>query len=340
MSVIDTFGRPLRSLRISVTDRCNLRCQYCMPEQEYAWLPRKDLLDFEEISTLVDVFAALGVDKLRITGGEPLLRRNLPLLVKLLATKRTIKDLALTTNGVLLAEYAQSLRDAGLHRITVSIDTLRADRFRDLTRSNIHDSVLEGIEAATTSGFDSVKLDTVVIRGTNDDELSDLVEYAKRIGAEIRFIEYMDVGGATQWSMNKVVPREEILCKLSNHYGSITPVLEQDSAAADRFLLPDGTCFGIISSTTKPFCRDCDRSRLTADGLWFLCLYAAHGIDLRIPLRSGISTEDLRELITLTWQQRAARGAELRLTSGQRTVLISLDELQKEPHLEMHTRGG
>ena len=340
MTVIDTFGRPLRSLRVSVTDRCNLRCQYCMPEEEYVWLPREDLLSFEEMSALVDVFAGLGVDKLRITGGEPLVRRDLPALVRLLAAKRTIRDLALTTNGVLLADQARSLRDAGLHRITISIDTLRPDRFRDLTRFDAHHSVLEGIEAAAAAGFDSVKLDAVVIRGTNDDELVDLVEYAKRTGAEIRFIEYMDVGGATRWSMDKVVPREEMLRMLEAQYGSVTPVVEESSAPADRFTLPDGTLFGIISSTTEPFCRECDRSRLTADGLWYLCLYAAHGTDLRRPLRSGASPHDLRSLITSVWQQRADRGAELRLASDRRTPLISVDELQREPHLEMHTRGG
>ena len=340
MTVIDTLGRPLRSLRISVTDRCNLRCQYCMPEEEYVWLPREDILSFEEVSALVDVFAGLGVDKLRITGGEPLVRRDVPALVRLLAAKRVIRDLALTTNGVLLAEQARSLRDAGLHRITISIDTLRPDRFRHLTRFDTHRAVLEGIEAAAAAGFDSVKLDAVVMRSTNDDELVDLMEYGKRVGVEVRFIEYMDVGGATRWSMDKVVPRQEMLRVLEAHYGSVTPVVEEISAPADRFTLPDGTLFGIISSTTAPFCRECDRSRLTADGLWYLCLYAARGTDLRRPLRAGAPPAELRSLITSVWQPRADRGAELRLASDRRTPFISVDELQKEPHLEMHTRGG
>ena len=175
MTVTDTLGRPLRSLRISVTDRCNLRCAYCMPEEDYVWLPRQDILTFEEVSTLVDVFAGLGVDKLRLTGGEPLLRRDVPALVRLLARKHTIRDLALTTNGVLLAEQARPLRDAGLHRITISLDTLRPERFRELTRVDTHRAVLAGIEAAVAAGFDSVKLDAVVIRGANDDELVELV---------------------------------------------------------------------------------------------------------------------------------------------------------------------
>ena len=340
MTVTDTLGRPLRSLRISVTDRCNLRCAYCMPEEDYVWLPRQDILTFEEVSTLVDVFAGLGVDKLRLTGGEPLLRRGVPALVRLLAEKHTIRDLALTTNGVLLAEQARPLRDAGLHRITISLDTLRPNRFRELTRVDTHGAVLAGIEAAVAAGFDSVKLDAVVIRDANDDELVELVEYSKRVGAEVRFIEYMDVGGATRWSMDNVVSRQDILGMLEAHYGSTTPIVEESSAPADRFRLPDGTTFGIISSTTAPFCRRCDRSRLTADGLWYLCLYAPQGTDLRRPLRAGASPRDLRSLITSVWQTRADRGAEQRLASDRRAPLISVDELQKEPHLEMHTRGG
>ena len=340
MTVTDTLGRPLRSLRISVTDRCNLRCAYCMPEEDYVWLPRQNILTFEEVSTLVDVFAGLGVDKLRLTGGEPLLRRDVPALVRLLAGKHTIRDLALTTNGVLLAEQARPLRDAGLHRVTISLDTLRPDRFRELTRVDTHRAVLAGIEAAVAAGFDSVKLDAVVIRGANDDELVELVEYSKRVGAEVRFIEYMDVGGATRWSMDNVVSRQDILGVLEAHYGSTTPIVEESSAPADRFRLPDGTTFGIISSTTAPFCRRCDRSRLTADGVWYLCLYAPQGTDLRQPLRAGASPHDLRSLITSVWQTRADRGAEQRLASDRRAPLISIDELQKEPHLEMHTRGG
>ena len=202
--VHDLLGRPLRSLRISVTDRCNLRCSYCMPEQDYVWLPREDILDFEEIERLADAFIALGVDKVRITGGEPLLRRGLPDLVARLAGRPAIRDLALTTNGVLLAQQAKALRDAGLHRITISLDTLHADRFRDLTRMDDLPRVLEGIDAATPI-FPGFKLDTVVMRGVNDDELPDLLEFGREHGAEVRFIEYMDVGGATRWSMQRVV---------------------------------------------------------------------------------------------------------------------------------------
>ena len=340
MTHVDTLGRPLRNLRISVTDRCNLRCQYCMPEEEYVWLPREDLLTFEEVSALVDVFAGLGVDKVRLTGGEPLLRRDLPRLVRLLAAKPRIRDLAITTNGVLLAEQARALYEAGLHRVTVSLDTLRPERFRRLTRRDDHGKVLAGIAAVTRAGFKGLKLDTVVMRGSNDDELVDLLEYGKRVGAEVRFIEYMDVGGATLWSMNAVLPRVAMLDRLERHYGRIEPVVEESTAPADRFALPDGTIFGIISSTTAPFCRSCDRSRLTADGMWYLCLYAKQGTDLRGPLRAGASPEALRSLIVPAWQRRADRGAEERLALVDRAPLVQIGELKKDPHLEMHTRGG
>jgi cyclic pyranopterin phosphate synthase len=339
MPLLDTFGRPLRNLRLSVTDRCNLRCAYCMPEKDYVWLPREDVLRFEEISTLVDVFVALGVNKLRLTGGEPLLRRDLSALVKMLAAKAGLTDLALTTNGVLLAEQADALRAAGLGRITVSLDTLHPKRFTALTRFDSLDAVLEGMDAASRV-FGRFKIDSVVIRGVNDDELADLIEYGRSKNAEVRFIEYMDVGGATRWSPADVVSRTEILETLAVRYGPVEPLLEVSSAPADRFRLPDGTVFGIISSTTAPFCGSCDRSRLTADGLWYLCLYAARGIDLRAALRAGAPAEELSALITSEWQARADRGAEDRLALGERRGFVPITELRKDPHLEMHTRGG
>ncbi|HVQ75137.1 MAG TPA: GTP 3',8-cyclase MoaA [Candidatus Binatia bacterium] len=336
----DLRGRPLRNLRLSVTDRCNLRCQYCMPEEEYVWLPRGDVLTFEEMSTLVDVFARLGVDKVRLTGGEPLLRKGVERLIRMIAAKPTIRDLAMTTNGVMLGPEAGVLRAAGLHRVTVSLDTLRPDRFRALTRRDSHRQVLDGIEAARTAGFSGLKLDTVVIRGVNDDELVDLVEYGRRVAAEVRFIEYMDVGGATSWSMAQVMSRAAMLDALSRHYGPIDPIAEESSAPADRFRLPDGTVFGIISSTTQPFCQTCDRSRLTADGTWYLCLYATRGIDLREPLRSGVSADAIAALIAGIWRGRRDRGAEDRLALGTRGPLVQIGELRRDPRLEMHTRGG
>jgi cyclic pyranopterin phosphate synthase len=338
--VRDTFGRFLKNLRISVTDRCNLRCQYCMPEEEYVWLPREEILHFGEMAALVDVFIELGVDKVRLTGGEPLLRRDMPRLVQMLAAKPALKDLALTTNGVLLAEHAPALREAGLHRVTVSLDTLVPERFTRLTRRTTHAQVLEGIRAVTKAGFTGTKLDTVVIKGVNDDELADLIELGKTVPAEVRFIEYMDVGGATQWSMASVVSRAEMLAILERRYGAIEPVIETSTAPADRFRLPDGTVFGIISSTTAPFCSDCDRSRLTADGMWYLCLYALQGIDLRGPFRRGASVDELKALISGGWTARVDRGAEERLALRDRSPLMQIGQLKRDPHLEMHTRGG
>ncbi len=340
MATPDTYGRLLRNLRVSITDRCNLRCGYCMPEEEYVWLPREAILHFEEISRLVDVFTTLGVDKVRLTGGEPLLRRDVPALIRLLAAKPALRDLAITTNGVLLAEHAAALRAAGLHRVTVSLDTLHADRFAALTRRTSHAQVLEGIRSVPRAGFTGTKLDTVVIRGVNDDELADLIEFGKTVPAEVRFIEYMDVGGATRWAMDQVVSGKEMLERLERRYGRITPVIEESTAPADRYALPDGTVFGIIASTTAPFCADCDRSRLTADGMWYLCLYALTGVDLRGPLRAGAPAAELAELIAGGWERRADRGAEERLALRDRRPLIQIGGLKRDPHLEMHTRGG
>ncbi len=340
MVVKDVYERPLRNLRISVTDRCNLRCGYCMPEEDYVWLPREQILDFEEISTLADVFMDLGVDKIRLTGGEPLLRRSLPELIRLLAAKPRLRDLALTTNGVLLGEQAPALRAAGLHRVTVSLDTLRPERFTALTRRPNHAQVLEGIAALAPAGFTGTKLDTVVMRGVNDDELADLIEYGRTVPAEVRFIEYMDVGGATRWSIDKVVSRAEMLKILERRYGRIEPVVEESTAPADRYTLADGTVFGIIASTTEPFCASCDRSRLTADGVFYLCLYAQKGVDLRGPLRRGASRDELHALIAGAWGRRADRGAEERLRLRDRTPLVQIGRLREDPHLEMHTRGG
>ena len=337
----DLLGRPLRNLRVSVTDRCNLRCEYCMPEDDYVWLPREDVLHFEETSTLVDVFLSLGVDKIRLTGGEPLLRRDVPALVQMITAKPGLKDLALTTNGVLLADQADALKSAGLGRITVSLDTLNPDRFVTLTRFNQLEAVHAGIAAAHRV-FGRLKIDTVVIRGVNDDELIPLIEYARSVNGEIRFIEYMDVGGASRWSPDRVVSRGQMLDALERHYGEIVPIPEAGSSApAERFALEDGTTFGIISSTTSPFCSTCDRSRLTADGMWYLCLYATGGIDLRAPLRHGASTDELKALIAGSWGARADRGAEERLALGERRAFVPVqDLLKKDPHLEMHTRGG
>jgi len=338
----DTRNRPLGSLRVSVTDRCNLRCRYCMPEDDYVWLPRTSLLTFEEIARLTRVFTDLGVSKVRLTGGEPLLRHELPALVRLLRQNQGVHDLALTTNGVLLAKHAAPLRAAGLARVTVSLDTLRPERMQEFAKSAHHADVLAGIAAARAAGFERVKLNTVVVRGFNDDEIVDLIEFGRAHAVEVRFIEYMDVGGATHWTAEQVVSQREMLERLTARYGPITPVRDDADprAPAERFRLPDGLTFGVIASVTAPFCANCDRSRLTADGTWFLCLYAERGVDLREPLRAGASDDDLRALITATWTARADRGAEERLSVARRGALYQIDELRADPRREMHTRGG
>jgi cyclic pyranopterin phosphate synthase len=336
----DSLGRPLGQLRVSVTDRCNLRCHYCMPEEEYHWLPREDLLSYEEIAELAAAFSEAGVRKVRLTGGEPLLRRDLHRLVGLLAANERLRDIALTTNGILLAESARALRAAGLHRVTVSLDTLRPERFRALTRRDMHDRVLEGIRAAAAAGFEKLKIDTVIVRDTNDDEILDILEFGRTIGAEVRFIEYMDVGGATMWAPGRVVSRAEMLATIERRFGAIEALPAEDAAPAERFALVDGTTFGIIASVTAPFCRSCDRSRLTADGMWYLCLYAQRGTDLRGPLRGGASREEIGRLLGDVWAGRADRGAEMRLEARARGPLIPVESLRSDPHLEMHTRGG
>jgi cyclic pyranopterin phosphate synthase len=311
-----------------------------MPEADYAWLPRESLLTFEELARLARLFASLGARKVRLTGGEPLLRRDLPELVRMLAHDPRIDDLALTTNGLLLSRQIDALADAGLGRVTVSLDTLSPERFLSLARSPRHADVLDGIEAVERRAL-GLKLNTVVMRGVNDDELVPLLRFAKQHGAELRFIEYMDVGGATGWSADEVVSRAEMLTRIGAEFGQVEEVAEPDSRApAERFRLPDGQTFGIIASTTAPFCRTCDRSRITADGTWFLCLYAEGGLDLRAPLRDGAGDEELRQLIARHWAERQDRGAELRAQAPGRTPLYQLQMLRADPHREMHTRGG
>jgi GTP 3',8-cyclase len=346
--LLDLLGRPLKNLRVSVTDRCNLRCLYCMPEEDYVWLPREELLSFEELAQLVDVFTHLGVSRVRLTGGEPLLRHNLDRLVRMLAANPRIGDLALTTNGVLFADQAEALKRAGLGRVTISLDTLRPERFRQMTRRDEHTRVLAAFAAARQAGFTSTKLDAVAVRGENDDELADLIDFGRRNDVEVRFIEYMDVLGATKWSMAKVISRDEILEQLERSFGPIKPVAETSSAPASRFVLRDGTVFGIIASTTAPFCRSCDRSRVTADGMWYRCLYATQGTDLRRLLRSGQKSgtsmeealADIAGIITEGWHVRDDRGAEQRHAQRNRQAFVALEELRRDPHLEMHTRGG
>lgn len=287
---------------------------------------------------------AVGVDKVRITGGEPLIRPDLTEIIRRLSAKlgngTGLRDLAITTNGVLLAPRVDELRAAGLRRVTISIDTLQPERFKLISQRSSHARVIEGIRAVGAAGFVDTKLDAVMIRGVNDDELCDLIEFGRSVSAEVRFIEYMDVGGAQQWSMGKVLSKAEMLRTISKRYGEIEIVPKTDRAPANRFRLPDGITFGIIASTTEPFCATCDRSRLTADGMWLHCLYALSGTNLRDPLRAGATKDEMVDILSRGWLGRSARGAEQRARQRSRDVFLPLSVLKSDPHLEMHTRGG
>lgn len=338
---VDLLDRPLGSLRLSVTDRCNIRCQYCMPEDDYVWLPKSSILTFEQTQRLTRIFVRLGVRRVRITGGEPLLRQDLAKLVRGLAAIDGVEDVAMTTNGILLDRYAAALHDAGMNRVTVSLDTLDRGRFEFFTKSKRFDDVVAGIDAAVAVGFDSVKMNAVVIRGLNDDELVPLLEFAGDRGVELRFIEYMDVGGATQWSSHSVVSRCEILERVTAEYGNLRELRDgRGTAPAERFAVPDGRVFGIISSTTAPFCSQCDRSRVTADGVWYLCLYAEQGIGLKEMLEAGATDREIESRVAEVWRGRSDRGAEDRLGIADRGVLYQIKSLRGDPHREMHTRGG
>jgi len=339
--ILDRHARPLGTLRLSVTDRCNLRCRYCMPEDEYVWLPSESILSQGELVRLARIFVGLGAREVRVTGGEPLLRADLEAIVLGIAGVEGLADLALTTNGVLLADRAEALARAGLHRVTISLDTLRPERARALSRTTRLEDVLRGLRATQKAGLSGTKINAVVMRGVNEDEIGDLLELGRGHGAEVRFIEYMDVGGATRWSLADVVSREEILSAIANRFGTPARVDPHGSLApAERFRLPDGTVFGVVASTTAPFCGSCDRSRVTADGVWLTCLYAEQGQSLRAPLREGASDETLAELIRLRWTARADRGAEERLRLPAREALVPISRLRADPHREMHTRGG
>jgi GTP 3',8-cyclase len=311
-----------------------------MPEDNYVWLPRQSILSFEEMTRLAGIFAGLGAGKVRITGGEPLLRHDLHRLVAQLRALNGVEDLALTTNGLLLARHSAQLKAAGLDRLTVSLDTLRPERMESFARTPHHADILAGLDAARASGFTGTKINSVVIRGFNDDEIVDLVEFGRERELEIRFIEYMDVGGATHWSGGEVVSQREILQRIERRYGPVTAEPGRDSAPAERFRLADGTRFGIIASTTTPFCRSCDRSRVTADGTWFLCLYSENGLDLRELLRTGATDAEIAALVAETWSARDDRGAERRAELTDRGALYQLESLRADPRREMHTRGG
>ena len=301
--LVDGFGRVHRDLRISVTDRCNFRCTYCMPAEGLDWVPRDDLLTFEEIARVARIMVErYGVNGIRLTGGEPTVRANLPVLVKMLSDLGT--DLALTTNGVSLPLLAGELRDAGLRRVNVSCDSLRPDRFAELTRRDSLARVLEGIDAALEAGFDPVKINCVVMRGLNDDEVADFVDFGRDKGAEVRFIEFMPLDADGIWSNDLVVPVDEIL-DLVNQASPVEAV-ERTSAPATRYRFADGVgSVGIVASVSDSFCSTCDRVRMTADGQFRNCLFAVTETDVRALLRSGASDDEiaaaLEESVASKW---------------------------------------
>ena len=292
MDLIDPFGRTIRDLRISVTDRCNFRCTYCMPEEGMTWLPRSEVLTFEEIERLASIFVnRFDVDGLRITGGEPTVRAHLPLLIRKLAALGV--DLAMTTNGATLANLAHELRDAGLRRINISLDTLHRDRFEQMTRRDELERVLQGIDAAKDAGFAPVKINAVIERGVNDDEIVDLARFGRDRGVEVRFIEFMPLDATGHWMNDKVVGQDEIVAAIDAMYPlEVVPARGAAPANTWRYLDGAGTV-GVIPSVTKPFCGDCDRVRLTADGQFRTCLFATTEFDLRRLMRDGASDDEL-----------------------------------------------
>src|SRR6187397_2072565 len=317
MGVVDTFGRPVRDLRISVTDRCNFRCVYCMPKEvfghEYRFLPRAELLTFEEIERVARAFVDHGVRKLRITGGEPLLRRDLEQLVAALAAIEGDLDLTLTTNGVLLAAKAQALADAGLSRVTVSLDSLDDAVFRAMNDVDFGvERVLAGIDAAAAAGL-PVKVNTVVKRGVNDDSILPLARHFKGSGHTLRFIEYMDVGATNGWRLDDVVPAAELVAAIDAELPLEPLEPNYRGEVAKRWRYRDGSGeVGVISSVTQPFCGDCSRARLSAEGRLYTCLFALKGYDLRALVRGGATDGELDAAIGSIWSRRTDRYSELR----------------------------
>jgi len=315
--VRDRLGRSLRDLRISVTDRCNFRCRYCMPREvfgpEFAFLPRREILTYEEIARLARLFHRLGLRKIRLTGGEPLLRRDLPVLVEMLAALPDT-ELALTTNGSLLPHRAEELAAAGLDRVTVSLDSLDDAVFRRMNDADFPVSrVLEGIDAALAAGLGPVKVNAVVHRGVNDHTLVDLARHFRGTGVVVRFIEYMDVGTTNGWRMDAVVPAAEVLARLGAELPLEPLPARYPGEVAQRFRYADGSGeVGVIASVTQPFCGGCTRARLSAEGTLYTCLFAAGGTDLRAVLRAGAADEELLEVIAGVWRAREDRYSELR----------------------------
>jgi len=335
--LIDSYRRPLRDLRISVTDRCNFRCTYCMPQDEYDWIDKREILSFEEIARVARIFVRAGVEKLRLTGGEPLVRTSVERLVAELAPIEGLKELCLTTNGSLLAEKAAALKAAGLKRINVSIDTLDAEKFRRMTKRGDLGKVLEGLFAAKKAGLDPIKINAVVERGVNDGDILDLVAFAREHGFTMRFIEYMDVGNANDWTSKKLVPKKEIVEAIHARFPLKEIGRSQGSAPAVDYEFADGGGrVGVVASVTEPFCSTCNRARLTADGKLVTCLFSSVGHDLKAPLRNGASDEELFDFIAGIWRVRNDRYSAERLEA----MRCSAYDPKTHKKIEMITLGG
>ena len=335
--VTDSFQRPLKDLRISVTDRCNFRCTYCMPLDEYEWIDKKEILTFEEIERIAKLFIARGVDKIRLTGGEPLVRQDLHLLVAKLAQLDGLKDLCLTTNGALLANQVSALAGAGLKRVNVSIDTLDRKKFTRMTKRGDLAKVLEGIFAAKAAGLAPIKLNAVVERGVNDDDILPLVEFCRANGFAMRFIEYMDVGNSNNWTSAKLVAKKQIIETIHSRYPLREIGRDQGSAPSVDYEFVDGQGdIGVIASVTEPFCSSCTRSRITADGKFVTCLFSEVGHDLKAKLRSGASDEEVGEFISQIWTGRADR------YSADRLAALNSSNYDPKSHkkIEMISLGG
>ncbi len=334
----DQLHRPIRDLRISVTDKCNFRCSYCMPEDvfgfKYKFLPRQKILTFEEITRLTRLFVQLGVKKIRITGGEPLLRHQLEKLILQLASVADVEDIAMTTNGYLLAENASRLRDAGLKRLTMSLDTLDPVAFKELAGKHLQlDRVLEGLHTARELGFTPIKVNSVIQRGVNEDQILPLARFGRDHGLIMRFIEYMDVGNLNGWNMEHVVTAKEILETISREFPVVPLDKNYHSEVANRYKYTDGAGeVGIIASVSQPFCGSCTRARLSADGKIYTCLFASDGFDVKTPMRAGADDAELTGLLRNLWIKRMNRYSE------ERASATTPD--QSDRKVEMYQIGG
>lgn len=333
----DLYNRPVKDLRISVTDRCNFRCTYCMPLDKYEWIDKKEILTFEEITRLAGIFVQLGVEKIRLTGGEPLMRRNLEHLVAGLSQLGGLKDLCLTTNGSLLAEKVAALKKAGLKRINVSIDTLDPEKFQRITKRGDLAEIVAGLFAAKSCGLQPIKINAVIERGVNDDDIVPLVEFTREHGFAVRFIEYMDVGNANNWTSEKLVSKKEIIEKVNARFPLKEVGRESGSAPSVDYEFLDGRGdLGVIGSVTEPFCSTCNRVRLTADGKFVTCLFSQVGHDLKGLLRNGSTDEEISEVISDIWKQRSDRYSAERLEA----LRSSTYDPKRHKKIEMITLGG